>query len=79
MIALIVLRKKEPGLDRPFRVPFFPYFPIIAFVIAGVALVAVAIYNLTLCLLYLLIIGVCFGIFKVRNKLLISHDSESDS
>ena len=68
MLALIVLRRKEPGLDRPFRVPFYPYFPIIAFTIAVVALAAVALYNLNLCLLYLLIIGVCFGIFKLRNK-----------
>lgn len=78
MLAVIALRKKEPELDRPFRIPYYPYFPIIAFTIALTALVAVAIYNLVLCLLYLLIIGVCFGIFKLRNKKN-SHDSKSDS
>lgn len=68
MLAIIKLRRKEPALDRPFRVPFFPYFPVVAFMIALTALVAVAIYNLILCLIYVLIIAACFGIFKLRNK-----------
>ena len=68
MLSVITLRRKEPGLERPFRVPLYPYFPIIAFGIALTALLAVAIYNFALCALYLLIIGVCFGIFKLRKK-----------
>lgn len=28
-ISLFVLRKKEPGIDRPFRVPFYPILPFI--------------------------------------------------
>ena len=28
-IAVIILRKKEPNLKRPFRVPFVPLFPIL--------------------------------------------------
>lgn len=67
MVSLMVLRKKEPSLERPFRVPLYPIFPIIALVIALIALGAVAVYNLTLCSFYLLIIGVCFGIFKLRK------------
>jgi len=31
-IALIVLRRKEPGLDRPYRVPGYPAVPIVAIV-----------------------------------------------
>ena len=34
MIALLALRKKEPTLERPFQVPLYPWFPIIALVIA---------------------------------------------
>jgi ethanolamine permease len=69
MISMIVLRKKEPGLERPFRVPLYPYFPLIALGIASVALVSVAIYNPGLCLLYLLIVGLCYGLFKIHQKL----------
>ena len=68
MISLIALRRKEPDLDRPFRVPFYPWFPAIALLIALTALTAVAVYNLTLCALYLFIIGLCFGIFKLRKR-----------
>lgn len=68
MVSVLALRKKEPALERPFTVPFFPYFPIMALVIALIALGAVAYYNLMLCGFYLVIIGVCFGIFKLRKQ-----------
>ena len=68
MIAVIVLRKKEPELQRPFRVPFYPSFPIIALVIASVALLAVIVYNLKIAAVYVVIIGLCFGIFNTRKS-----------
>jgi len=36
MIALLQLRKKEPQLERPFKVPMYPFFPVIALIIAVV-------------------------------------------
>ena len=68
MIAVIVLRKKEPELQRPFRVPFYPSFPVIALVIASVALLAVIVYNLMIAAVYVVIIGLCFGIFNTRKS-----------
>jgi ethanolamine permease len=65
MIALLQLRKKEPGLERPFRVPAYPFFPIIALVIAVVSFVAMAIYNQKLALVYFLLIGICYVAFKL--------------
>ena len=50
MIALLRLRKKEPHLERPFKVPVYPAFPVIALVIALVSFVAMTIYNLKLAL-----------------------------
>jgi ethanolamine permease len=67
MLALIKLRKKEPQLPRPYKVPLFPITPIIAFSIAIVSLIALAVFNQRLCLLYLLIVGICYGIFKLWN------------
>jgi len=65
MIALLKLRKKEPGLERPFKVPMYPVFPIVALIIAVVSFVAMTIYNLKLALIYFLIIGVCYISFKL--------------
>lgn len=52
MVTLLVLRRKEPVLPRPFKVPFYPYFPLIALVIAGVALAAMITLNITLACVY---------------------------
>ncbi|HWA35675.1 MAG TPA: ethanolamine permease [Cyclobacteriaceae bacterium] len=69
MIALLTLRRNEPQLTRPFKVPLYPYFPIAALVIAVAALLAVAIYNPMLSVFYLLIIGGCYGIFRISKKI----------
>jgi ethanolamine permease len=65
MIALIRLRKKEPLLARPFKVPFYPAFPLIALVIASISFIALTVYNLKLSLIYLLIMGGCYLLFKL--------------
>lgn len=68
MISVIALRNREPGLERPFRIPFYPLFPLIALTIALVALTSVVVYNLTLCGIYVLIIAVTYGIFKIQKS-----------
>ncbi len=68
MVALLQLRKKEPGLERPFKAPMYPIFPVIALIIAVVSFVAMTIYNLKLALIYFLLIGLCFAAFKMFGK-----------
>ena len=58
MISLFALRKNEPDMERPFKVPLYPIFPIIALIIASVCLVAISIYNPMLA-------AICFGILLV--------------
>ena len=65
MIALLQLRKKEPNLERPFKVPFYPAFPVIALVIASVSFIAMTIYNLKLAVIYIGIMGCCYILFKL--------------
>lgn len=65
MIALLQLRKKEPQLERPFKAPMYPAFPLVALVIAVISFVAMTIYNLKLALIYFLLIGICYGCFKL--------------
>lgn len=65
MIALLKLRKKEPDLPRPFKVPFYPFFPLTALVIALVSFFAMAIYNPALTGIYFLLVIGCYGLFKL--------------
>lgn len=64
MITVVVLRKKEPGLQRPFRVPFYPAFPIIALTIALGSLLAMLVYNQLLGGIYFLLLLGSFTVFK---------------
>jgi ethanolamine permease len=68
MVSLLSLRKKEPGLARPFLVPIYPLFPITALVIASIAITAMTIFNLKLALFYILLMAVSFGFFKLLKK-----------
>ncbi len=60
MVTVIALRKKEPQLERPFRVPFYPAFPIIALVIASVSLVAMVTLNIKLSVIYFSILALAY-------------------
>lgn len=63
MIAFFALRKKEPNMERPFKVPLFPWFPMIALVIATVALISMTIYNPMISLIFVGIIGLSYLYF----------------
>lgn len=67
MISLIKLRRSEPDLERPFRVPLYPLSPIIALVIASVAFVAIAIENPWLALIYLGILAGSYTWWKLAG------------
>lgn len=68
MIALFKLRRSEPALERPFKVPFYPLFPLVALVISVISFLAMAYYNRQLALIYFLIMGISYGIFKLGFK-----------
>lgn len=74
MLSLFVLRRKEPDLDRPFKAPFFPYFPAVALVLSVVCLGAIVYYNLTLGIIFfgLLLVSLLFfvtiGIRYVKSQ-----------
>ena len=68
MITVVVLRTKEPGLQRPFSVPYYPAFPLIALTIANGALIAMLVYNQLLGGIYFLILLGSFFIFTIFSK-----------
>lgn len=77
MITVIVLRKKEPAMARPFRVPLYPWFPVIALVIAFVALVAMTTLYFKLALVFFGLLALSYIWFhlSVKNKL---HGKSAD-
>jgi ethanolamine permease len=68
MVSLFVLRKKEPTLERPFKAPFYPYFPIIALVLSTVCLVAIVYYNPLLSIIFFASLLVLLILFVTLGK-----------
>lgn len=71
MLSFFALRKKEPHLERPFKVPMYPLFPITALVIATISFIAMVFYNPIIALIFIGIIGVSylyFSIFLQKNR-----------
>jgi ethanolamine permease len=69
MLSLIVLRKKEPNLERPFKAPFYPFFPMIAFILSMVCMVAIVYYNQTLGMIFFGLMLICLGGYYWKIKL----------
>jgi ethanolamine permease len=68
MVALFVLRNKEPHLERPFSVPFYPYFPAVALVLSGICLVAIVYYNAMLSLWFFAGLAVVAAFFTLTGR-----------
>ena len=56
MVAILELRRKEPQLERPFKTPFYPYFPWIALIIAAISMLSMMYYNPVQAGIYFLIL-----------------------
>ncbi len=66
LVSFIMLRKKEPELERPFRTPGYPLVPWLTLVIAVISLIALTIYNPVSALLF---VGVMGGSFILKKLL----------
>jgi ethanolamine permease len=70
MIAFFALRKNEPEMKRPFKVPMYPIFPLLAISIATFSLVAMTVYNPTQALIFLgmMLITFLWFVFFVSKR-----------
>jgi len=68
MLSVIKLRRSEPEMRRPFRVPFYPATPIIALVLSIVCIVSLSVYNWHLAIYYFSILLFFFLLFKIFKK-----------
>lgn len=69
IISLFVLRQQEPDLKRPFSVPLYPVSPMLALIIACIALLAMIIYNPMLALIFFAILIGSFVLSELINKI----------
>ncbi|MET0635855.1 MAG: ethanolamine permease [Chitinophagaceae bacterium] len=65
MLSNLRLRKREPDLTRPFRVPFYPLTPLVALVIALLSFIAMSYYNFNLALIYCSVLLFAFVLYKI--------------
>lgn len=65
MISLFQLRKNEPSLARPFRVPFYPFTPAIALALAVVCLGSLVYYNPMIAAVYVGVIALGYAWYFV--------------
>jgi len=65
MITVLELRRKEPGLERPYRTPGYPVTPVVALVVGLVCLVALVWLNIILSLIYFSILGLAYIWFRL--------------
>jgi len=57
MLSLLALRRKEPDLPRPYKTPFYPYFPLLAALLALVCLGAIVYYNPAVSAVFFILLG----------------------
>ncbi len=70
MLSLFELRRKEPHLYRPFKTPFYPWFPLIALCLSVVCLLAIMYYNRGLSLLFFSALSLALLVFwRVKEPL----------
>jgi ethanolamine permease len=68
MFALFALRKKEPNLERPFSVPFYPFFPAVALLLSLICLIAIIYYNFVLSVWFFAGLAILFVVFVISGK-----------
>ena len=79
MITVLALRRKEPGLERPYRAPMYPYFPIVALVLAVVCLVALVSLNIKLSGIYFSILVLAYIWFHFFVKRTTDYERQTIS
>ncbi|MDF3821445.1 amino acid permease, partial [Leptospira sp. 96542] len=67
LVSYFVLRIKEPNLNRPYKTPFFPILPVVAFVLGVIACFAVVLSEPILALV-VLVVGVLLVLGNMLRK-----------
>lgn len=70
MVSFFYLRRNEPEMERPFKVPFYPLFPALALSIALFSFIAMTWYNTGIAAVFFGIMGVSYlgFVLFIRGK-----------
>ena len=71
-ISLMVLRRRQPDLERPFKVPLYPVVPILTVLVCVYVLVSLRPITWVICVSWLAIVFV-FYLFYGRKHATLSH------
>lgn len=63
MLSLFRLRRTQPDMERPFKAPFYPVFPIISLVCSLVCFAAMIYYNFSLFIAFIVMMLLSFGYY----------------
>ena len=67
MLSLFKLRRSEPDMVRPFKAPFYPYFPAFALLASSVCMLTMIYYNLMIFGLFLGFMVLGYGYFRLTG------------
>ncbi|MDO9204115.1 MAG: ethanolamine permease [Methylotenera sp.] len=76
MMSLFALRKKEPGLERPFAAVAYPLFPTIALVMALICLVTMIYFNQQITLVFFGLMALGYVYFSLTQH---HRDASADN
>ncbi|WP_324676911.1 ethanolamine permease [Hymenobacter sp. GOD-10R] len=71
LLSLFVLRRKEPGLARPYTAPLYPFFPLVALALSLLSLGAMVYYNLLLSVIFFVGLGLMLGVYVLLKPALV--------
>ncbi|MGG1658014.1 ethanolamine permease [Brevibacillus sp. NRS-1366] len=80
-LSVILLRKKEPDLARPYKTPLYPFIPIVSLILAVIALFASFFANLTFFWVSISVFGIAIIYYFVwaRNHINVDAPEEQFS
>jgi ethanolamine permease len=68
MLSLFKLRRSEPELVRPFRAPFYPYFPAFALLGACICMATMIYYNFLIFGIFCSFFGLAYIYYALTHK-----------
>lgn len=77
-ISLIILRKKEPNLVRPYKAPFYPVGPIVCIILSTLALFSTIFGNITFFFINIAIFAVAIAYYYVWARHRINADAPEE-
>ncbi|WP_248145852.1 APC family permease [Microbacterium aoyamense] len=77
-ISLIVLRRRQPDLERPFRVPLYPVVPILTVIVCVYVLVSLRPVTWIVCGSWLVLVFVFYLFYGRRHATLNSYTSDEE-